>query len=235
MPRALSSSLVSATSSPSGAEPRASHKAKKAHVRRAPRQERSQSMVDAIVTAAKQLVIKHGVDGVTTNAVARLAGVSIGSLYQYFPSKRAIVAELRKRHQQAGEQMFRAEAIQLLNVPVQAATRRFVEKMIEVHRSEPALHRALELDGRSPGYGDWERQAVQLIRVYYERHRSELAVTDLDLASFLVSVTTEAITHAAVLERPDLLNDGKLADGIVRLLLGYLTANVEERAPASAE
>jgi AcrR family transcriptional regulator len=180
-------------------------------------------MVDAILTAAKLLVIKHGVDGLTTNAVARLAGVSIGSLYQYFPSKRAIIAALREKHQRQGEQIFRAELAQLLDQPVDVATRRFVAKLIEVHRSEPELHRALELDGRTARYGDWERQAVQLIRFYYERHRAELAVSDLDLAAFIVAATSEAVTHAAVTERPDLLRDDKLVDGLVRMFLGYLT------------
>jgi AcrR family transcriptional regulator len=202
-----------------------------APIRRAPRQQRSQQMVDAILTAARMLVIKHGVSGLTTNAVARLAGVSIGSLYQYFPSKRAIVEELRRRHQQVGEQIFRAEALRLMDQPVQVATRRFVEKMIEVHRAEPELHKALELDGRNAGYSEWERQAMQLIRLYYERHRSELAVDDLDLAALLVSVTSEAVTHAVVVERPDLLRDQKLADGLVRMLLGYLTAQVDEHVP----
>lgn len=202
--------------------------------RRTPRQERSHFTVDAILTAAKTLVIRHGVAGFTTNGVARLAGVSIGSLYQYFPSKRALLTELRRQHQQHGERIFRAEAQALMDQPVQVATRRFVELMVAVHRAEPELHRALELDGRNPGYGDWERQAIQLIRLYYERHRHELAVTDLDLAAFLVSVATEAITHGAVVERPELLRDDKFVDGIVRLILGYLTADVSEQPPARA-
>ncbi|MET0282890.1 MAG: TetR/AcrR family transcriptional regulator [Polyangiales bacterium] len=180
-------------------------------------------MVDAILTAARLLVVKHGLENLTTNAVARLAGVSIGSLYQYFPSKRAIVAELRNQHQRMGEQIFRAELVMLIDKPVPVATRRFVEKLIEVHRKEPELHRALEMEGRSGGYGEWERQAVQLIRLYYERHRAELTVDDLDLASFLVSATSEAVTHAAVMERPDLLRDDKLVEGLTRMLLAYLT------------
>lgn len=197
-------------------------------LRRAPKQERSQHLVDAILTAAKALVVKHGVDALTTNRVARLAGVSIGSFYQYFPSKRAVLAELRRRHQQIGELIFRSEAEQLIDQPVQVATRRFVEQMIAVHRADPELHRALECEGRGARYGQWEREAIALVRLYYEQHRNELAVTDLDLASFLVMVATEAITHAAVLERPDLLGDDRLVDGIVRMLLGYLTAEVIE-------
>jgi len=190
---------------------------------RVPQQERSQQLVDAILTAAKQIVAKQGLSALTTSGVARRAGVSIGSLYQYFPSKRAILLELRRRHQDEGRRIFMAEAAALINVPVGPATRRFVEKLFEVHRADPELHRALESEGREHPVNDWERQAMQVVRMYYERHRSELAVTNLDYAAFLVCATTEAITHGAVLERPELLADGKLIDDLVHMLVSYLT------------
>jgi AcrR family transcriptional regulator len=66
--------------------------------RRDPAQERSRQTVDAIVEAAVRLLVEHGRLGVTTNAVAERAGVSIGSLYQYFPNKEAIFAALQERH-----------------------------------------------------------------------------------------------------------------------------------------
>jgi AcrR family transcriptional regulator len=66
--------------------------------RRDPAQERSRQTVDAIVEAAGQLLVEHGKIGVTTNAVAERAGVSIGSLYQYFLNKEAILAALQERH-----------------------------------------------------------------------------------------------------------------------------------------
>jgi AcrR family transcriptional regulator len=66
--------------------------------RRDPAQERSRLTVDAIVEAAGQLLVEHGRLGVTTNAVADRAGVSIGSLYQYFPNKDAIFKMLQERH-----------------------------------------------------------------------------------------------------------------------------------------
>lgn len=192
--------------------------------RRTPRQERSQHVVDVILTAAKQLVVRDGVSKLTTNGVARLAGVSIGSLYQYFPGKRAIIEELRRRHQQVGEQIFTAEARKLMSQPVPAATRHFVEKMIEVHREDPALHQALELEGRNHWVGDWERRAIEIVRAYLELHRAELTVSDLDQAAFMVLVTADSITHAAVMERPHLLSDPALVDGLVHMLTSYLTA-----------
>jgi AcrR family transcriptional regulator len=194
--------------------------------RRAPQQERAQSTVEAILTAAKRLVSRDGVDKVTTNGIARLAGVSIGSLYQYFPSKRAIIVALRTQHQEAGERIFREEAEGLMHAPVPVALRRFVEKMIEVHSEAPALHRALELEGRSTWIGPWERRAFDIVRAYMELHRDELAVSDLDQAAMLVLVTTESVTHGAVIERPELLRDTALVDGLVRMLTAYLTSTL---------
>ncbi|MBN3770997.1 TetR/AcrR family transcriptional regulator [Burkholderia sp. Se-20378] len=65
--------------------------------RKAPRQRRSLATVDAIVEAAARILERDGFDGYTTNAVAALAGVSIGSLYQYFPNRDALTAALVER------------------------------------------------------------------------------------------------------------------------------------------
>ena len=66
--------------------------------RKRPRQARSKATVDTILAATARVLVKQGFDGLTTNAVAEAAGVSIGSLYQYFPNKEALVAALIERH-----------------------------------------------------------------------------------------------------------------------------------------
>src|ERR1700751_3937164 len=67
-------------------------------VRRRPRQGRSLMTVEAILEAARQLLIKDGFDAASTTRIAEAAGVSVGSLYEYFTSKEALVAKLIKRH-----------------------------------------------------------------------------------------------------------------------------------------
>ncbi len=62
--------------------------------RKRPRQARAAATFDAILEAAARILEKDGFDCVNTNAVAELAGVSVGSLYQYFPTKESILAEL---------------------------------------------------------------------------------------------------------------------------------------------
>jgi AcrR family transcriptional regulator len=62
--------------------------------RNAPQQQRSRLMVERIVDAGSAVLIQQGYDGATTNRIAEAAGISPGSLYQYFPNKEAIIAEV---------------------------------------------------------------------------------------------------------------------------------------------
>lgn len=191
--------------------------------RRAPRQARSQITVDAILSATKALVRRHGVERLTTNGVARLAGVSIGSLYQYFPSKRALVDELRKQHQQEGWGLLLRGVAHVMTQPLEVSVRYFVEQMIAVHRVDPELHRALESNRDSTHATDVELRALALVRADLERRKHEVTVENLDQAAFVLGVTVEALTHRAAAERPELLEDPTLVDGVTRMLLAYLT------------
>ena len=68
------------------------------HPRKLPRNERAAASFEAIVIAAERVLAEQGVAGLTTNRVADVAGVSIGSLYQYFPNKEAVAAALIDRY-----------------------------------------------------------------------------------------------------------------------------------------
>lgn len=67
-------------------------------LRKIPRQQRSRMMVSIIVEAAQQVLERNGERGFNTNAIAERAGVSIGSLYQYFPDKHAIFRAMAGDH-----------------------------------------------------------------------------------------------------------------------------------------
>ena len=66
--------------------------------RKSATQERSRATVDALLSATARVLVKEGYDRASTNKVAEAAGVSIGSLYQYFPSKEALVSAVIQRH-----------------------------------------------------------------------------------------------------------------------------------------
>ena len=196
--------------------------------RKSPSQERAQLTVAALLKATAHILVKEGYESASTNRIADAAGVSIGSLYQYFPSKEALVAAVIDRHMQEMMQLLRTALERVRGEPLEVATRELVRVMIDAHRVDPRLHRALVEQvprvGRLENIRALDREAYALIRAYLEAHRDELRVADLDVASFVCVATVEALTHAAVVNRPDVLSDkaGMFTDEVTRLVVGYL-------------
>src|SRR6266481_6253125 len=111
--------------------------------RKSASQERSRSTVDALLEATARVLVKEGYDHASTNKIADAAGVSIGSLYQYFPSKEALVAAVIERHSSGMLEIVRASAVRVALLPLEEAARELVGVMIEAHRVDPKLHRVL--------------------------------------------------------------------------------------------
>jgi len=173
--------------------------------------------------------MKEGYDQASTNRIAEVAGVSIGSLYQYFPSKEALVAAVIDRHTQEISAVTRAALVKAAALPLEAAARQFVSVAIDGHRVNPRLHGVLAEQiphvGRLENIEANVRAGYALVRGYLEAHRDEIDVADPDLAAFIVVTVVEALTHAAVLRRPDILTDAKaqlFVDDVTRLLVRYL-------------
>jgi AcrR family transcriptional regulator len=194
-------------------------------------QTRSRATVDALVEATARILIREGYDQASTNKIAATAGVSIGSLYQYFPSKEALVAAVIERHGQELSRVAGDAFRDVAELPIESAARALVTAGIEAHRVDPRLHRVL--DEQVPRTGRLERvdaavsSACLLFRDYLEAHRREIDVADPDLAAFVVVTAVEALTHSAVLHRPDMLADekrGAFVDDVTRLVLRYLRA-----------
>ena len=189
-------------------------------------QERSRATVDALLAATARVLVKEGYDRASTNKIAEAAGVSIGSLYQYFPSKEALVAAVIERHMGEMRDLVRSSFLRVARMPLADAARELVRVMIDAHRLEPRLHRVLV--EQIPRIGHLEHieslddDATSLVRAYLEAHRSEIDVVDLDLAAFVAVTSVEALTHAAVLRRPALLEDERFRDEVAAMVVRYL-------------
>ena len=197
--------------------------------RKSASQERSRATVDALLEATTRILIKEGYDRASTNRIAEVAGVSIGSLYQYFPSKEALVAAVVDRHTQELSEVTRNALVKMAARPIEVAAREFVSVAIDAHRVNPKLHGVLAEQiprvGRLENIEANVREGYALVRGYLEAHREEIDVADLDLAAFVLVTVVEALTHAAVLRRPDILADGKarhFVDEVTRLVVRYL-------------
>jgi AcrR family transcriptional regulator len=200
--------------------------------RKAPRQARAEATVDAILQATARVLVKLGYDRASTNRIAAEAGVSVGSLYQYFPSKEALVAALIDRHMTQMVELFERHFEELSAAPLPVVAHAMVRVMLEAHRIDPKLHKVLVEQvprvGRLNRLNEIESRVGGRIRGYLAAHADEIRPQDLDLATFLCVYTVEGLTHAAVLEHPEYLQDDKLAQEITALLLRY----VMRRPPA---
>lgn len=202
-------------------------------------QERSRLTVDALLEATARVLIKEGYDRASTNRIAEVAGVSIGSLYQYFPSKEALVVAVIDRHMQEVSQVTRSALLKVAARPIEVAAREFVSVAIDAHRVNPKLHGVLAEQiprvGRLENIEANVREGYALVRGYLEAHRDEIDVADLDLAAFVLVTVVEALTHAAVLRRPDILADDKarrFVDDVTRLVVRYLRTSRSDDAEA---
>jgi AcrR family transcriptional regulator len=192
-------------------------------------QARSRATVDALVEATARILVRDGFDRASTNRIACEAGVSVGSLYQYFPSKEALVAALIERHNRDLMGVVREALAEVAGAPLELGVRRIVMAAIEAHRVDPELHRVLseqtpragELAGLEPFYV----RSTGLLRGYLEAHRGEIRAVDLDLAAFVCVTSIEALTHTAVIHKSDFLAEDAvetLVEEASRLVLGYL-------------
>jgi len=194
--------------------------------RKEPRQDRAKATVDAILAATARLLVREGYDKTSTNRIAEAAGVSVGSLYQYFPSKEALVAALIEQH--SAEMMrYLQDKAHSVDTPLRDVVRDVVEAMVAAHRVDPKLHRVLMEQvpriGTLKRLSELDDMAMALIRAYLELRRAEIRPKNLKLVAFLLTSIVEAITHGAVLMHPEYLVDEELVDETTDVIMRYLT------------
>ena len=194
--------------------------------RKRPRQARSRATVDTVLEATARVLVKHGFDGLTTNLVADTAGVSIGSLYQYFPNKAALVGALIERHVETMTSLALGELTRVARLPVGEAIRSVIEVMISAHAVHPELHRVLTEQvprvGRMAKLAEIEALVQRMVAGLLAARRDELAIADPDMAAYVLVSAIEAITHRAALFSPELLRDPRLIDETCTMVRRYL-------------
>lgn len=201
--------------------------------RRPPTQRRAQVLVESVREAAKQILEEEGPEGLTTNRVADRAGVSVGSLYHYYPNKESIVSDLfEERVAKVAADIDRMGGdVPLQELPIEDALRRYVEMILEHRKQLAGLHREFleqwgtrfEVPRRTAPDGrtylditrDW-------LKVLIEKNRDVLDVPNVEVAAKLLIVLTDGFARAASEERlPDIPED-ELVAALTRSMLGCL-------------
>jgi AcrR family transcriptional regulator len=196
--------------------------------RKSASQKRSQATVETLLDATARVLTKEGYDRASTNRIAATAGISVGSLYQYFPNKEALVAALVARHNREILQLVRNALKEVASLDLATAVRELVRASVDAHLVDPALHRIFAEQvprmGQLAKIEALQGEAFRLARAYLEERRNEISVRDLDAATSICVTTIEALTHEFVINRPE-ARDGdrnRFVDEVTRLIVGYL-------------
>lgn len=205
--------------------------------RKTPRQQRSQATVGYIVEAARQILYDEGADAVTTRRVADRSGVAVGSLYQYFPNRDAILARL------AEEEVLReTEAMQkcfneVRKLPLPEFYARVHERLVDSERRMLAFggdfyrryvdhYQVVQRVGSKRSSGevlDVETSVLDTLRSL-EAHAEEVGEEDLKLAAYLLARGVPAMLRCMIAEQPELLASPRLPLVLSRLAMAVVAS-----------
>jgi len=204
-------------------------------MRKAPTQARAQATVETIFDAAARIVENDGETALTTNRIAAEAGFSIGTLYQYFPSKEAVVLAMIQRQRDRAQvdiQCLLDKAV-AENLPVQDVVRQMIRMMVKAFGGESGSRRRFMRLGWRLDHHDNVTQALR-----EGAERNALALAQLVEAGHAVGVrpphpamifvVTRAVMgtiRSACLEDSSLLGSAAFEDELVRLAWGMLRAD----------
>jgi len=186
--------------------------------------------VESILAAAAEVFSRRGYAGTSTNHIAEQAGVSIGSLYQYFPSKEAILLALAERHVEHAFAAVVDVVREKRHAPVPVLIRALVDAVVEGHQVDPRLHRAI-FQQTYPDEAFQRRlesldtRAMTLAGELIEERCAELVVRKAETASFLVVQVLEGVAHVVALRHPETLRTAEFRSELARLLESYLTGS----------
>lgn len=199
-----------------------------AEPRKRPRQRRSAETVDRILGAAARILDERGYAGTTTNHVAELAGVSIGSLYQYFPNKDALLVALAERHVDEVAVRFGDRLVTLREdrPSLDLTVRALLELTVELNDTS-RLHAILFSDcPRTPALEQRLSRFTDLLvtEVTWHLERTGHGGDDAELRARLAIAAADAAVHEVVLALPPGSARTGATDELATMLVGGLAA-----------
>lgn len=195
----------------------------RAAARREPKQQRSRQTVEAVIEAVQRVLRRHGAEAITTNRVAEAAGVSIGSLYQYFPDKQAIFMALHDRHVDGVRHVIERTMSDCAVASLEEFTGELVERLANVHSQDAELHELTSV--AVPGGADGFKSALQATFEYVlsptkqDRYTTEEAERML----FVLPQMVEALVHGVAHQKRAMARE-RAKDEAIRTVAVYLSS-----------
>jgi AcrR family transcriptional regulator len=209
--------------------------------RKPPVQQRSKTTVGDILAAAAQVFEERGYAAGTTNRIAARAGVSIGTVYQYFPSKEAIAVALLERHVSDTDHRLHEWVGHMVaeRHGLRDALQDYVTGMMEIHHGRPRLQHILLEETPLPERVhrvllDAERRSANAVAGFLRQY-TEIRRAHLDHAASMYVQTVESLTHRfAAHPGEQIVSRASFIEELVTMLEAYLTRETRSKAEGMA-
>jgi len=199
----------------------------KSHVskRRFPRQERARATLAAILTAATRILATSGSSGFNTNRVAETAGVSIGTLYQYFADKEAILVAIARSYLMQDRRALLQVIGQRVADPEVPVERLAIRETIRIYQVQPAVRRLAMERMIGLGLSDEVGATVQEVGGILAGRlvpRSAGGGPDWTMRLRMATHAADAVIRASAYEEAPYLGTAAFEDAMVRMVWGVL-------------
>ena len=194
--------------------------------RKQPQQARSKDTLDAVFEAMVDIVAKHDVHDPTVQRIADRAGVSVGSVYQYFPSKGALVTGLLRYHLKQRMAELDQALASVKGLSAEAAAEALVDGLLTEKRArskvELAMVRYFARAGDLATLTEMDEHMYRVVREFLDSLGPAIRPADTAVASFLVCNTLRSAVLLSIVQKPDQLSAPAFKAELMRLLVGYL-------------
>lgn len=177
-----------------------------------------------ILDAATRVLSREGYDQASTNRIAEVAGVSIGSVYQFFPNKEAIFAALRQRYLEELRAVFQAEIPRLRSLTERESLRLGLELVLRARRQNPRLQRALDeqLPFAVSSDRSFDRLCGELALERLKGLPAAVRPPNLEMAARMSVAVLDAVTRMASVQYPEYLESEDFLDEATELLWRFV-------------
>jgi AcrR family transcriptional regulator len=190
---------------------------------KSPTQERSKQTVSAILEACARIISREGYFAVTTDKIAVEAGVSIGSLYQFFGNKESVVSALIKQLIENDRELFFKYMQPYGNLTSAETISKMLEVGFQIYRQKPELRAALQAVRLYLTEQDYLNQFRLIFTDFMRNHLSHLAPSrDKDKVAYVAVTAFISIMNCTMAESHDLIQDPTLSQELSLMFKKYL-------------
>ena len=195
----------------------------RALTRREPKQQRSRQTVEAVLEAVQRVLRRHGARAITTNRVAEAAGVSIGSLYQYFPDKQAIFMALHERHVDRVRHVIERTMTDCTSASLEELTSELVERLANVHSEDAELHDIISIAAPWGAHGFKSALHATFEHVISPTRQDRYTPEEAERMLFVLPQMVEALVHG-VAHQKQAISRVRAKDEALRTVAVYLNS-----------